>query len=34
MYFSGVGFGGVFASLMALNLHRLNKEKELYADNT
>lgn len=34
MYFSGVGFGGVFASLMALNVHRLNKEKELYGENT
>jgi hypothetical protein len=34
MYFSGVGFGGVFASIMALNVHRLNKEKELYGDNT
>lgn len=33
MYVSGVGFGGILASLMALNIHRLNKERELYADN-
>ena len=30
---SGVGFGGVFASLLALDVHRLNKEKELYGEN-
>jgi hypothetical protein len=34
MFMSGVGFGGVFASLMALNVHRLNKEKELYGENS
>jgi carboxypeptidase C (cathepsin A) len=34
MYMSGVGFGGVFASLIALNVHRLNKEKELYGENS
>lgn len=32
MYISGVGFGGVLASLMALNVHRLNKERELYSE--
>ena len=34
MYISGVGFGGVFASLLALNVHRFNKEKELYEENS
>lgn len=32
MYISGVGFGGILASLMGLNVHRLNKEKELYGE--
>lgn len=30
LYISGVGFGGVFAPLLALNIHRMNKEWQLY----
>jgi hypothetical protein len=30
MYISGVGFGGILASIMGLNVHRFNKELELY----